>query len=26
MFISIIGWWETGSSCAPGWCGSWCSC
>ncbi len=26
MFISIIGWWETGSSCAPGWCGSGCSC
>lgn len=27
MFISIIGGWETGSSsCAPGGCGSWCSC
>ncbi len=26
MFISIIWWWDTWSSCAPGWCGSWCSC
>lgn len=26
MFISIIGWWESESSCAPGGCGSWCSC
>ena len=26
MFISIIGWWDSESSCAPGWCGSWCSC
>jgi len=28
MLISIIGWSDdsSGSSCAPGWCGSWCSC
>ena len=26
MFISIIGWWESGWWCAPEWCGSWCSC
>lgn len=26
MFISIIGGWDSWSSCAPGWCGSWCSC
>lgn len=26
MFISIIGGWESWSSCAPEWCGSWCSC
>jgi len=26
MLVSIIGGSETGSSCAPGGCGSWCSC
>lgn len=26
MFISIIWWGENGWNCAPGWCGSWCSC
>ena len=26
MFISIIGWGESEGGCAPGWCGSWCSC
>lgn len=26
MFISIIWGWDSWSSCAPGWCGSWCSC
>lgn len=25
MFTSIIWWWEWGG-CAPGGCGSWCSC
>lgn len=26
MLVSIIWWSDTWSSCAPGWCGSWCSC
>lgn len=26
MFISIIWGGDSWSSCAPGWCGSWCSC
>ncbi len=26
MLISIIWWWESEGWCAPGWCGSWCSC
>lgn len=26
MLVSIIWWTEWWSSCAPGWCGSWCSC
>lgn len=26
MFISIIGGWESEWWCAPGWCGSGCSC
>lgn len=25
MFVSII-WWGSWGGCAPGWCGSWCSC
>ncbi len=25
MFVSII-WGGSGGWCAPGWCGSWCSC
>ena len=25
MLVSII-WWESEWWCAPGWCGSWCSC
>jgi hypothetical protein len=26
MFISIVGGSGWGGGCAPGWCGSWCSC
>ena len=26
MLVSIIWGWDTWSSCAPGGCGSWCSC
>ena len=26
MLVSIIWWWESEWGCAPGWCGSGCSC